>query len=54
MPEVEPKITAQAKLHLQIHRHIYNPVKNLKWSKKERPAKIFIAWNYFPERLQYV
>ena len=54
MPETEPRITAQAKQHLKIHRCIENPAKHLKWSKKELLAKIIIAWNYFPKTLQYV
>ena len=40
--------------HLQIHRRIQNSAKHLKWSKKERPAKIIIAWNFFPKILSYV
>ena len=43
MPETEPKITVQA-----------NAAKHLKWSKKEQPGKIIIAWNFFPKTLQYV
>ena len=54
MPETEPKITVQAKQHLQIHRHIENYAKHLKWSKKELFAKAFVAWNCFPKTLQYV
>ena len=54
MPETEPKITVQAKWCLQIHRKIQNPGKHQKWSKKERPAKIIIAWNFFPKTLQHV
>ena len=45
--ESEPKTTVQAKEHLKIHRHIYNSAKHLKCPKKERPAKLILAWNYF-------
>ena len=54
MPEAEPKATVQAKKHLQIHRRIQNPSKHLKWSKQESPVKTTIAWNYFPNTLEYV
>ena len=54
MPETEPKITVQAKWHLQIHRRIQNPAKHLKWCKKDRPAKTIIAWDYFSKAIQYV
>ena len=54
MPEVEPEITVQAKWNLQIHRRIQNPAQHLKWYKKEHPAKIAAAWNYFPKTPQYV
>ena len=49
MPETEHEITVQAKQHLQIHRRIKNPIKHLKLSKKELPAKIIIAWNFLPK-----
>ena len=35
MPETEPKITAQAKQHLQIHRRIQYDAKRLKLSKND-------------------
>ena len=49
MPETEPKITLQVTQHLQRHRGIQNPAKNLKWSKKERLAKT----NYSLELLRH-
>ena len=49
MPETERKVTVQAKWQLYIHRRIENSAKHLKWSNKELPAKIIIAWNYFPK-----
>ena len=54
MPETEPKITVHAKYHLQIYRYIQNPTKHLKWSQKERLAKIIIDWNIFPKNLHFV
>ena len=39
MPETEPKITVQAKQHLQIHTCVENLIKHLKWSNKELLAK---------------
>ena len=44
--EAEPKITVQAKQHLRIHGRIQDPAKHLKWSKKQRIAKIIVDWNY--------
>ena len=49
MPEAESKITLQVTQHLQRHRGIQNPAKNLKWSKKERLAKT----NYSLELLRH-
>ena len=51
VPETE--LTTQDKWHLQIQKHIQSPDKHLKWSKKERPSKIILAWNFFPKTLQY-
>ena len=53
IPETKPKKTVQAKQYFQIHGCIWNPAKHLKWSKAERPAKIIVAWNFFPKALQY-
>ena len=52
MPATVPKITVQATYPLQIHIRISNSAKDPKWSKKERPTKIIIAWNYFLKILQ--
>ena len=49
MPETERKITLQITQHLQKHKGIQNPAKNLKWSKKKRLAKT----NYNLELLRH-
>ena len=51
MPEAEPKITVQAKQHLQMHKHVQNPAKDLKLSKKERLAKINYSLELFPKKI---
>ena len=51
MPEAEPKIAVQAKKHVQIHRHIKNPVKHLKLSKKKRLAKTNYSLELFPKNI---
>ena len=51
MPETESKITVQTKQHLQIHRHIQNPAKHLKWSKKERLTKTNYSLELFPKNI---
>lgn len=44
MPETELKISLEFTLYLQTHKCNENPAKRLKWSQKERLAKVIIAW----------